>query len=119
MKQAIIILGHGSRNKNANAEFLSMVSKIADANTDAIVIPAYLEMAEPRLAATLTEALQLGATTIRVIPCLLFSGNHVSKDIPEIVAEFQAANPQITITITDPIGMDPLLLEIINQRITK
>lgn len=117
MKHAIIILGHGSRNADANAEFQMLVAKIAAVNAGEVVLAAYLELCEPRLAASLQVAIEQGATTIRVVPCLLFTGYHVSKDIPKIVAEFQQMNPQIAVTVAEPIGLDPLLLEIILQRI--
>lgn len=117
MCRAIIIIGHGSRSPEANAQLLAVVDQVKRSYADDQVLPAYLERVTPSMSEAMTTAVAHGACTILVIPCLLFHGIHVHADIPQVIESFTAAHPGITVRMGRAIGADPLLTAILHARI--
>lgn len=117
MHKAIIVIGHGSRSQEANAQFLAVVDQLQQQYPDAQVLAAYLEMVSPSLPEAMMSAVVHGAREIAIIPCLLFTGVHVHKDIPRLIADFIAAHPDIAIRLGRAIGADPLLAAILSARV--
>ena len=119
MLQAIIILGHGSRSAEANSEFLHIVELLKESYEQDIVLSAYLEMAEPRLPEAIAHAISLGAQHIRIIPCLLFSGMHLKRDIPEMIDAFKVTHPDISMRVARAFGADPHIVDLLKERIAE
>lgn len=117
MNRAIIVLGHGSRSADATAQFLQVVEMLKERQEGDLVLPAFMELAEPRLANAIAQAVTLGATEILVIPCFLFQGIHIKEDIPEMLAELKALHPEVTVHFGNPIGPDPRIADILHERI--
>jgi len=117
MQRAIIIIGHGSRSAEANAQFLAVVDLLKPSYPDDQVLAAYMEMVTPSLSEAMTTAVAHDARTILVVPCLLFHGKHVHADIPQVIQTFTATHPDITVRMGRAIGADPLLVAILHGRI--
>ena len=115
--RAIIIIGHGSRSPEANAQLLAVVDQLKLSYADDQVLAAYMEMVSPSLSEAMTTAVAKGACTILVIPCLLFQGMHVHADIPQLIQTFASTHPGITVRMGRAIGADPLLTAILHARI--
>ncbi|ODA43651.1 Sirohydrochlorin cobaltochelatase [Thermodesulfovibrio sp. N1] len=116
--EKIIIVGHGSPKEDAN--------KLADL-TKALAITlkkqpedikyAYIKFGSPSIEESIIECIKENAKTIIIHPLFLFSGSHVSYDIPEIIKKFRKNYPYIEIICTKPLGLHEKLLEIIKKRI--
>jgi len=116
--EKIIIVGHGSPKEDAN--------KLADL-TKALAITlkkqpedikyAYIKFGSPSIEESIIECIKENAKTIIIHPLFLFSGSHVSYDIPEIIKKFRKNYPYIEIICTKPLGLHEKLLEIIKERI--
>jgi len=117
MHRAIIVIGHGSRAAEANAQFETVVELVKTNNADDLVLAAYMEMTAPSLSDALVFAATHGASTILVVPCLLFQGIHAHTDIPRLIASFTDTHPSITVRLGKAIGADPLLAVILQDRI--
>jgi sirohydrochlorin cobaltochelatase len=115
MCRAIVVVGHGSRNTEACVEFLTVVEMLRSTYSSDLVLHAYLEMNDPRLDAALVSALEQGHQEILVVPCLLFRGAHVERDIPAVLRAFAQSNPGTIIRMARAIGADPLLLKILKE----
>ena len=63
----------------------------------------------------LAACLARGATEIVVFPYFLAAGTHVAHDIPEAIQAFQAAHPQIKVSLTRHLGDSDLLPQAILQ----
>ena len=115
MSTALIVLGHGSRNPAATEQFMELVAQLR-ARRDEPVHPAFMELAEPSLGDAVAAAVAAGADEIVVQPCFLFDGNHIRRDVPEMLAGFAAGHPAVTFRFGRPLGADPRVADILLER---
>ena len=78
---------------------------------------AYMEFGERNIPAGLDSLVAGGADEIAVVPYFLFNGMHIREDIPAVLEQYKAANPDIKIKMGSPLGADPRLAEILADRI--
>lgn len=84
-----------------------------------IVEPAHMELAEPSIAAAFARCVERGARRIIIHPYFLSPGRHSTSDIPALTAEAAASHPGITWTVTEPLGLDPRMTEVIHRRVVE
>jgi sirohydrochlorin ferrochelatase len=116
VKTAVILLGHGSRAAEGNTA-LADVAGIINEIGGVEVIPAYLQFCSPSLSESLKKAAADGAGKIIVVPYFLYSGNHVTQDIPEELETLKREHPEVEIIMTDNLGAHRKLAEIVLERI--
>jgi sirohydrochlorin ferrochelatase len=114
--QGYLLVDHGSRRAQANAQLDDMAARVARLRPDAVVGAAHMEIAQPDIAAAFTALIARGATRIAVLPYFLGDGRHLSEDIPRLVAEAAAGHPEITWTIGKALGPHDLLAELLLER---
>ena len=112
MSAALIVLGHGSRNAAATEQFNEVVGQLR-ARRDEPVYPAFMELAEPSLADAVAEAVAAGAGEVVVQPCFLFDGNHIRRDIPELLAGLAGEYPEVVFSFGRPLGPDARVADIL------
>lgn len=113
----VVILGHGSKLKKAN-EIISTATKNLKKTLGLCkVYPAYLKIAEPNLPTSIENLVKKRCKKIIIIPFFLFAGNHVNRDIPEIITEEKARYPHINFVYTKNLGEDVRILDIVADRI--
>ncbi|HOF87729.1 MAG TPA: CbiX/SirB N-terminal domain-containing protein [Armatimonadota bacterium] len=117
MTRAIVVLGHGSRSPEATAQFLQVIDLLKRQQGTALVLPAFMELAEPQLQAALRQAVDAGAREVLVIPCFLFQGIHIKHDIPEMLEALTTAHPGLAVRFGRPIGPDPRIADILAERV--
>ena len=115
----IIVVDHGSRLAEANDLLIEVARALEQQSGAAIVEPAHMELAEPRLDQAFAACVRRGARRVIVHPYFLAPGRHSTLDIPRIVAEAAANHPGVTYSITDPLGSDPRIVEVIQRRIAE
>lgn len=116
---AIIIVDHGSRRAESN-EMLEEVSRLFAtrfAEQYKIVEPAHMEIAEPSIATAYDRCVSRGATRVIVCPFFLGPGKHWTSDIPRLTADAAARHPSTRYHVTQPLGIDDLILDLIQKRI--
>jgi precorrin-8X/cobalt-precorrin-8 methylmutase len=117
MKRAILLLGHGSRRKQANAG-LEYLAVLAQAGLGMRVQPAYFQFERPDLADGVERLVGEGVTEIIVMPALLFPGVHMKEDIPAALNELRERyGDRVRLVLTEGFGPDPRLAEIIRERV--
>lgn len=116
-KESIILLGHGSRRREAN-DILESIAKIIQPRLKEIKVEyAFLELAEPNIRDIIEKLAADNVGSIYVIPYFLYSGNHVSRDIPEIIAGYNTRYPAINIKLGHHLGIDERLAGLVMERI--
>ena len=78
-----------------------------------------MEIAQPTISQAIAACVARGATTVIVAPYFLSQGRHVQQDIPALVQEARAQHPGVECVIADPIGVDPLMAQLIDVRISQ
>jgi len=116
-KKAVLIVSHGSRSKDAVAEFHQVVEAVSGRYKTTEVKGAFMELSQPDIPTVVKELSEGGITEIAVIPYFLFMGNHIKQDIPEILEEQKALYPHLNFKFGRPIGFEPLLGDILIKRI--
>jgi len=116
VKTAVILLGHGSRASEGNTALADIAGIVNDIG-GVEVIPAYLQFCSPSLSESLKKAAADGAEKIVVVPYFLYSGNHVTQDIPEELETLKREHPEVEIVMTDNLGAHRKLAEIVIERI--
>jgi sirohydrochlorin ferrochelatase len=115
VSDALVILGHGSRNPAATRQFNELVGTMR-ARGDGLVLPAFMELAEPSLADAVAEAVASGARTIVVQPCFLFDGMHIRRDIPKTIRGLAAQYEDVAFRLGRPMGTDTRIADILLER---
>ena len=116
----IIVIGHGSPRKEANN--MDAIAKLVHHAIHPLcarecVKIAYLQFAEPDIMTTVKACVDGGASKIIIHPFFLSFGMHVTRDIPEKIAEARSAYPGIEFVCTEPLGTHENLIRIAVERI--
>jgi sirohydrochlorin ferrochelatase len=82
-----------------------------------VVEPAHMEIAEPSIATAFARCVDRGANHVVVTPFFLGPGKHWTGDIPRLTAEAAANHPGTTYHVTMPLGIDDLILDLLNKRV--
>lgn len=113
----IIIVDHGSKRAEANAMLEDVVAMYREVSGAANVEAAHMELAEPTIEQALVRCVERGAKRIVVHPYMLSPGRHSTSDIPRMVCEAAQAYPDVRVMVTDPLGVDPRIGEVIQRRV--
>ena len=117
MTLAIIIVDHGSRRDESNQMLEAFAAEYAQRHADVIVEPAHMELAEPSIATAFDRCVDRGATRVAVAPYFLAPGRHWNEDIPRLAAEAAARHTGVEFLVTAPIGLHPLMQDVIASRV--
>ncbi|MBZ0166547.1 MAG: CbiX/SirB N-terminal domain-containing protein [Candidatus Omnitrophica bacterium] len=117
MIKAVLIVSHGSRSPQTKVEVQSLLNQLQDRRKDLIFELGFLELENPSIPQGIERCIQRGAGHIAVILNFLNSGRHVDIDIPQIINESRQKHPDITITISAPIGQHPGVVELFDNLI--
>lgn len=120
MKTAIVIVDHGSRRAESNQMLEEIARLFAKrfAEKYEIVEPAHMELAEPSIATAYAKSVKRGAERIVVCPFFLGPGKHWTEDIPRLTAQAAATFPQTKYHVTQTLGIDDLILELLDKRVS-
>jgi sirohydrochlorin ferrochelatase len=104
--KALLIVAHGSRKPDANAEIAALaasIAKIADSRFD-LVRCAFLQLTDPLIPEVIASLAADGVDEIVVFPFFIAAGSHVKSDIPNLVAEARGHHPRITFRVAPHLG---------------
>ena len=114
---AVILVDHGSRRRESNDLLVDVADAYRRRSGRRIVEPAHMELAEPSIATAFARCVEQGAKLVVVCPYFLAPGKHWSEDIPYLAAEAAQRHPGVDHVVAEPLGLDALMLELIEKRI--
>jgi sirohydrochlorin cobaltochelatase len=114
--RAVVLLDHGSREPDANAQLDALAALVAARLPGRRVVAAHFELAAPSLAEAAARCVREGAREVVVAPCFLAAGRHVREDLPRLVAELERAHPGVAFRLAAPIGLHPGVADAIAER---
>lgn len=115
-RPAILIVDHGSRREEANAQLEAIAELVRALAPETIVELAHMELAAPSIAEALAACRRRGATEVVVVPYFLSTGRHVTEDIPRLVAQAARDHPEVRVRVTGALGPDRLLAALVVER---
>ena len=115
--KGILICGHGSRSAEAFEDFKNFVEKYKVLHPNVLVAYGFLELSKPTFAEAVSSLYNQGVREIEAMQLFLFSGKHISEDIPKQLQEIESQYSDLKIIIHEPIGKDNRLLELLSKSV--
>ena len=119
MKRAILLVDHGSRRDDANAQLGEVAEAVRRRLPGEIVEFAHMELAEPSGAAGIAPFVYAGAQPTVVHPYFLGPGRHTQESIPELVDLAARQHPDVEICLSEPLGLHEGLIDAVLDRVSK
>jgi sirohydrochlorin ferrochelatase len=118
-KTAVLLIAHGSRRAEANAELMRLAELVRATNRYPIVETAFLELAEPTIPDGARACVRHGAARVRMMPYFLSPGVHVKNDLEQFRATFSQEYPEVEFRVCEPLGLHPQLVEVVLARLAE
>lgn len=116
MTRALLLIAHGSRRPEANADLEFVAAALRERGRYPVVRVSYLELAEPTIEAGGAQCAEAGATEVILLPYFLSPGVHVVEDLTAARAALAARFPHVRFVLAEPLGRHPLLVDVVEQR---
>jgi sirohydrochlorin ferrochelatase len=114
---AILLIAHGSRRAEANADLAQLAALVRERGIYEIVEIAYLELAEPTIPQGISRCMEQGAEVILMMPYFLSAGSHVVEDLERFRHEAAERYPSVRFQLCPPLGLHPLMVDLVLTRI--
>jgi sirohydrochlorin cobaltochelatase len=111
----VIVFAHGSRDPLWRAPVESVAHQISQADPQAKVACAYLELCEPDLPTAAAQLATQGASHIRVLPLFFGMGKHAREDLPVLLDQLALNLPGVRFERLATAGEDPRLTALLAQ----
>ncbi|MTI46554.1 sirohydrochlorin chelatase [Sporosalibacterium faouarense] len=116
MTKALLIVGHGSRSKDAQETFNKMVELVREKSSYTIVEGAHMEICGPSIEEVVENLVKEEVREILMVPYFLYEGIHIKQDIPNLIGKISEKYDGIKIKLGRPIGVEPMLADILISR---
>lgn len=117
MPRALLLIAHGSRRPEANADLEHLAGILRQSGEYLHVQSSYLELADPNIIDGGRLCASHGPSQIVMVPYFLSPGMHVREDLTAAQDELKTLFPNIEILLAEPLGRHPLLVEVVKQRV--
>jgi sirohydrochlorin ferrochelatase/(2Fe-2S) ferredoxin len=112
---ALVVVGRGSSDPDANGDFCKLVRFVGEGRGLLLVAAAFAGIARPTLLETLEHVARARPARIVVLPYLLFAGRLVER-LREQIRVFAERCSWIPVALAPPLGSDPRLLHLVDER---
>jgi sirohydrochlorin cobaltochelatase len=110
MAQGILLVGHGTRDVDGNAQFMALASALAGRRPGLALEPCFLDHAEPGVQAGIDRLAARGVDQVGIVPLFLFAAGHAKRDMPAHLATARQRYPGISFGMSDVLGVHPTLV---------
>ena len=115
-RTAILMIAHGSRRAEANAELRTIAEALRSRGRYAIVRVSYLELAEPNIAAGGESCVEAGAADVILLPFFLSPGRHVVEDLTAARDALAQKFTAVRFVLAEALGSHPSILDVLEDR---
>jgi sirohydrochlorin ferrochelatase len=113
---ALLLIAHGSRRAEANAELDYLAAELRARGEYLVVQPSYLELADPEIVPGGEMCVAVGAGRVVMLPYFLSPGRHVVEDLTAARDELARRHPAVEFVLAEPLGRHPLMLQVVTER---
>ena len=118
----VIILAHGSRGERGMVEVPETLRRVTEEVKPLLppgvkVIGAALQFNHPNLEEAVESLAVWGMHQIVIMPYFLFSGRHITEDIPQLVEKLKGIYPEIQFTMANPLGLEEHFISHVAKRV--
>ncbi len=120
----VVILAHGSRGERGIVEVPETLKRIAGGVKSLLppgveVTGAALQFNHPTLGEAVASLVTQGVERIVIMPYFLFSGRHITEDIPQLVEKLKGTYPERQFIVAKPPGLEEHFILQVTQCIEK
>jgi sirohydrochlorin cobaltochelatase len=108
-RPGVLLVGHGSRDRQGNAQFLVLAQALAGRRPGLAVEPCFLDHAEPSIQAGVDRLAARGVERAAAVPLFLFAAGHAKRDVPAQLARARERYPGLATGYGRPLGVHPVL----------
>jgi sirohydrochlorin cobaltochelatase len=112
-RSGIILFAHGARDPQWAKPFQRIQAMLTQRVPQTPVELAFLELMRPNLAEAMCTLADRGVERITLVPLFMAQGNHLRRDLPEIVRAACTENPGLSVRTATAIGEVDALLDAI------
>jgi sirohydrochlorin ferrochelatase len=116
MKRALLLVAHGSRQEEANADLHHVLEAMIRLGSYDLVEACFLDLAHPNIAEGADRCVALGAERVVMLPYFLSPGVHVRRDLTAAGDALAKRYPKVDFRLAEPLGRHPLLVEVVADR---
>lgn len=116
MHTALLLIAHGSREAEANADLHHVVEALRREGAYPVVEACFLELAEPDIDAGAARCVSQCAARVLLVPYFLSAGVHVRRDLAQARARLDERYPNVAFRLAEPLGRHPLLVQVVAER---
>lgn len=113
----VLLIDHGSRREEANQQLEALACRLRDFSRgrefSPLVLAAHMELAAPSVLQGFSSLVVQGATRIIVLPCFLARGQHITQDIPRLLAEAARASGGVPYVLAPPLSEHAGFIELL------
>ncbi|WP_141732000.1 CbiX/SirB N-terminal domain-containing protein [Oligoflexus tunisiensis] len=118
MSFATVIVGHGSRDAEAEAAFLQWMDLYRSLHPGRIFAHAFLELSPPFIGEVLRQLAEEHEDIV-IVPLSLLPAAHVKNDIPLTLHEFRRQFPRPRFTVTQALGLHAALIQAVQRQVER
>ncbi len=113
----LLLVGHGTRDRQGTEEFLTLGRRLARLLDPLPVEACLLELQPPTISQGWQRLVDAGVRHIHVAPLLLFAAGHAKADIPAAVGECRSRSPGVSSDQSRPLSRCPELIDLVVRRL--
>lgn len=117
--EAILLVGHGSRDAEGNEELLRFAGMVREQAPHDVIETCFLEFASPNIAEGIDRCVQQGAARVVLVPIILFAAGHAKIHIPVEIDHAKQRYPHIEFAYGRPIGLHQKVMDILTSRLAE
>lgn len=117
MKEALLVMVHGSPRPEANGDMFAVVEAVRERGIYPIVEVGFMECNAPSIPEAIDTCVSAGAERVIAVPYFLHTGNHVADDLPTLLEAAQEQYPAVEFLMGDYIGHDASIADVIRDRV--
>ncbi len=116
MNTALLLIAHGSRQEEANADLHHLAGALREQKRFGVVEASFLELASPDIETGGARCVDAGAELVILLPYFLSAGVHVRRYLADVRGRLASRFPQVDFRLAEPLGRHPRLVEVITDR---
>ncbi|WP_248930098.1 sirohydrochlorin chelatase [Paenibacillus hamazuiensis] len=117
--EAILLVGHGSRDPEGNEELLRFADMVRAKAPQVVIETCFLEFANPTIDKGITRCVEQGATRVVLVPIILFAAGHAKIHIPDAIDHAKLKYPEVQFAYGRPIGVHQKVINILKSRLAE
>ena len=114
---SLILLGHGSNDPRVAQVSHEIRAGILEIRSDLDISIAFLDHYPPTGLQVVNQLAKRGVSEVVFVPLLLSDAFQAHAEVPALLAQVQAAHPDLRVMASRPIGPEAQLLGVIDRRL--